>query len=359
MTTLQEIVEVLERTFPLQWQESWDNSGLLFGEPSQAVQRVVVSVDITEAVVEDAIRDNAQLIIAHHPLIFRPIKQFSPHMAEHRALLKAIRHNVALYCAHTNVDVAPGGLNTYVGRKMGLKNIRVLVPQKEMAKIITYIPADEALARRMEDAVFAAGGGAVPGMGYDEVTFRSRGTGSFREKMTATREYGPEFRLAFTVDAAREKAVTAAIRAVHPYAEPVIDRWQIHAGHSGKGLGIIGKLPQPMKFQDFLRFVQSFFDTPSLQWTPPPRPTITTVAFVGGSGAPFLRHAIGKADAFITADMKYHQFFEALDHLGCISINHYDSEKRVMDLFLDVVHANFPNIAARKTDANTNPVSYF
>ncbi len=359
MTTLAEIIQRLESRFPLQWQEQWDNSGLLYGDRGQAVSRVVVAVDVTEAVVDDAVQWGASLILAHHPLVFQPLRRLSPNEPTHRALIKAIQHDVAIYCAHTNVDTAPEGLNTYIGRKMGLRDMRVLAPHRAMTKVTTYLPADDVAARRLEEAVFSAGGGAVPGLGYDQVRFRSRGLGSFREKGADVREDLTEYRIDFTVDAAVEKAVVDAIRSVHPYAEPVIDRRPIETADSGRGLGIIGRLPRPMPMKELLTFIQSFFEAPALQWTPPAREPIHTIAFVGGSGASFLPHAVGKADAFITADVKYHQFFDALGRLALISLNHYDSEKQVMDLFLDFIQTAFPNIAARKTHANTNPVSYF
>ncbi len=357
MTTVGEIIDALERRFPSAWQEEWDNSGLAVGDPERRVTKVVAAVDVTEAVVDDAIAWGAELIVAHHPLVFRPLKQLTPRTWVERTVLKAVEGGVAVYCAHTNVDVAPQGLNFYIGRRMGLQGMKPLVPHTRYWQVTTYVPPSFADAIRQ--AVWAAGGGRVPGLGYDRVSYGALGQGTYAETGAPHAETAEEVRLEFTVDAAYLNPVMEAVRRHHPYQEPVLNVAEVRTADAGRGLGVVGRLPDSMRYRDFLEWCRALFAAPMIQWTPAPSDRIERVAFVGGSGAPFLNHTVwAGADVFITADVKYHQFFEAVGRIGLISLNHYDSEKAVMDLFVEVIQRDFSNIAARKTHVDTNPIAY-
>ncbi len=358
MPTLGELVKILEGYFPTDWQEKWDNSGLLTGDLLQPIEKIIVTVDITESVVREAVTWGASLIVAHHPLVFRPLKRLVEYSWVERTLLLAIRENIALYCAHTNVDVAPEGLNAYIGRQMGLQHMEVLRPHRRFWKVITYAPPSAVDSVRR--AMWNAGGGRLPGKAYDRVSFLASGQGTHALVEATSPSTTEEVRIESVVDDAFLQDVLAAVRAEHPYQEPVIDIFEINSLTSGRGLGIVGNLSNPLKYPAFLKWVKEIFDTPTLQYTPPIAKHIQRVAFVGGSGASLLEDAVrAKADVFITADVKYHQFFESIGRIALISLNHYDSEKAVMDLLLKIIQRKFPNIAARKTHVDTNPIAYF
>lgn len=362
--TVADVAAHIEQLAPLGYQEGYDNAGLLVGRPTERVSAVLLALDASPEVVEEAIAQGANLIVTHHPLIFSGLKRLTGAGYVQRAVMSAIKHDVAIYAAHTNLDSAPQGLSRTIGSMLGLESTQVLRRQAHgLLKLITFVPPAHHGAVR--DALFAAGAGGI-GL-YDCCSYGVGGHGTFRAAPGANPFVGSigelhteaEIRLEVLLPRHMQSAVVQALHRAHPYEEVAYDLIALENTNPAVGLGMVGDLPAPIDSVELLKQIKSAFDAPMLRHTAPPSGPVRRVAFCGGSGADLLREAIAqRADVYLTSDIKYHQFFDADGRIMLVDIGHYEIERCAIDLLSEHISKKFTTFAVRKTAVNTNPVHY-
>jgi dinuclear metal center YbgI/SA1388 family protein len=361
---IQDITRFLEAKFPLQLQESYDNCGLIYGHAEQTVTGALVSLDVTEAIVEEALANNCNLIIAHHPVVFKGLKRFNGNNFVERVLERCIQNGIALYAIHTNLDNHSEGVNAKIAQKIGLQDCRILRPmQAQLFKLEVYVPQADFAA--LDSAVLAAGAGQIGN--YTDCHFRTLGTGTFRPNEKANpylgsagqREEVTELKLEYIVEAQRVNAVLTAMRSAHPYEEVAYQLLATQNQHQSIGAGLVGTLAEPADALTFLSELKQKFNCGVIRYTQLLPKKIKKVALCGGSGSFLLPDAIrAKADIYITADFKYHEFFDAENRIVIADIGHYESEQFTSELLAEQLTEKFANFAVRLTKLNTNPVNY-
>jgi dinuclear metal center YbgI/SA1388 family protein len=333
--------------------------------PDIEINAALITLDVTEDVLDEAIANKCDLIISHHPLIFVPIKRLSGGTITERIAAKAIKNDVAIYSAHTNLDSIPLGVSSRMADKLGLTNVRVLSPLKDrLMKLVAFIP--ENYLDKVKDAVFEAGGGVTGN--YDRCSFSMPGTGSFRPGEKANPFVGKKGKVHFEREVRfetilysrmKEKIVDALLKA-HPYEEPAFDIYTLDNESMEAGLGCVGELPQPMTTGEFLKLLSEIFSARGIRYSGSVECNITKVALCGGAGASLLKEAVAAgANAFVTADIKYHAFFDAENRIVLADIGHYESEKFSVEILYDLIIKKFPTFALRFSEINTNPINYF
>lgn len=359
------LIKYLEEFAPLNYQEDYDNSGLLIGNADQDIYGALVALDCTEAIVDEAIAQGCNLIITHHPIVFKGLKKLTGKNYVERVVLKAIRHNIALYAIHTNLDHVKYGVNGVISQRLGLTNVKILSPKTSLLKkLVTFCPT--AQASRVRTALFEAGAGRISN--YSECSFNTEGTGTFMagedtdpfvgEK--GEQHHESEIRIETVFLAQDERKVLLALFENHPYEEVAYDIYPLENRLDTVGAGMIGWLEQEMDGRDFLHLVKDRMDAEVIRHTKLLPKRIRKVAVCGGSGSFLLKDAIAAgADAFVTADFKYHEFFDADEKLVIADIGHFESEQFTSDLLIDIIQEKFPNFAIRLTEHNTNPINYF
>ncbi len=361
---LKEVVRALEELAPLRLQESYDNSGLLVGDPQSNVSGALICLDCTEAIVEEAIARGCNLVVAHHPIIFSGLKRLTGRNYIERTVIKAIQSGVAIYAIHTNLDNVKHGVNSKIAERLGLSSLRILAPKKDqLLKLEVFVPVDAADGIR--SAVFGAGGGHIGN--YDECSFASAGDGTFRPLHGANPTLGEqgarhtesEVNLSFIVPLWLKTAVHQAMVQAHPYEE-VAHQWiALQNIHQEVGSGMIGELSEPLEISKFLQVVKERMKVKIIRHTELINRPVTRVAVCGGSGSFLLEDAIASgADVFITADFKYHQFFDAEGRIVIADIGHFESEQFTIELLGDWFKQKFPTFASHLTAIDTNPVHY-
>lgn len=363
---IKDILSEIEKFAPLPYQEQYDNCGLQTGDASREATGALLTLDVTEAVVAEAIQSGANLIIAHHPLIFSGLKSLTGRNYVERTLLKAIRNDIAIYAAHTNLDNMQLGVNHKIAERLGLKHAKVLAPvSNSLFKLYTYVPPQAAAG--LLDALFAAGAGQIGA--YSECSFRTEGTGSFRPlagsnpvigQAGGPREVPAEVKVEVIVPKHLRNAVLAALKQHHPYEEVAYELLRLENENQTIGAGMIGELEQPLPVAEFLALVKQQMKTDCIRHTEPHVSHISRVAVCGGAGSFLLPDAIRQqADIFITGDFKYHQFFDAENRILIADIGHYESEQFTIEIFSEILKKKFPNFALLFTKLNTNPVNYY
>ncbi|MEY2963341.1 MAG: hypothetical protein RL754_602 [Bacteroidota bacterium] len=359
-----EIIEALEAWAPPTLQESYDNSGLIVGHGDWETEGVLVALDCLEAVVDEAIEKGIGLIVAHHPIVFSGLKRFNGSDYIQRVVIKAIKHDVAIYAIHTNLDNVLWGVNAKIMELLGVPKFEVLQPMRgALHKFQVYVPLSH--ANTVSDAVFAAGGGKVSA--YEECSFTTEGIGTFKGTEgtnpvigeVGKRESVAEVKLEFIVPKYAVRAVERSARMAHPYEEMAYEWMSVDNVATQYGAGAVGDLPEPVAFEKFLYAVKEAFGT-TIRYTAPSSPKVARVAVCGGSGSFLLGAAKGSnADVFITADYKYHQFFDAEKDLAIFDVGHFESEQFTIGLIADFIGKKFPKFAVLKTEVNTNPIQYY
>ena len=359
------LTDYFESLAPLAYQEDYDNAGLIVGKPEQEVYQALVSLDCTEAVVDEAIANNCQVIISHHPIVFRGLKKFNGKTYVERVVEKAIRHNIALYAIHTNLDNVITGVNHRICETLGLKNTRILVPKQHLLKkLVTYVPT--AQAEQVRNALFHAGAGNIGN--YSEASFNAEGTGSFKGNEytdpyvgePGIRHIENEVRIEVIYPANLESKILMSLVLAHPYEEVAYDLYSLTNPNQQVGAGMIGELEMPINEEAFLSFVKEKMQAHVIRHTAFTGKHIKKVAVCGGAGGFLLKQAIAAgADIFITADYKYHEFFDAEGKLMIADIGHYESEQFTQQFLYEIIRKKFPTFAVRLTDINTNPVKYY
>ncbi|MEO5675177.1 MAG: Nif3-like dinuclear metal center hexameric protein [Chitinophagales bacterium] len=366
---LKEIISALEEFAPPSLQEPYDNSGLITGESEMEIEQAMLCLDATEEVINEAIETGCNLVIAHHPIIFSGIKKITGRDYVGRTLIRAIKNDIAIYAAHTNLDKVRNGVNKKICEKLQLTNIRILSPVKGMLmKLFTFAPSDHAV--KVREALFASGAGAIGN--YDECSFSSEGYGTFRgndganpfagEKGIQHREAETKIEVIFP--SWKKHNILSALKESHPYEEVAYDIVALDNEWNALGSGMIGELFQPMSAQEFLDHLKINMGVSMVRYTQASMPGLSnmlrTIAVCGGSGSFLLKEAIAAgADAFVTADFKYHQFFDAENKIMICDIGHYESEQFTPQIFAEVLHGKFPTFATRFTTVNTNPINYY
>ena len=361
---INDLIKELEAFAPPVYQESYDNAGLITGNRGWDCTGVLCTLDCTEAVVMDAVAKNANLIVAHHPILFSGIKKLSGNGYVERALIAAIKNDIAIYAIHTNLDNVAKGVNNRIADKLGLEQRRVLVPKPGLiCKLYTYAPASHADV--VKEALYAAGAGKI-GL-YEECSFSTTGSGTFKPIAGAApyigtvgeRETAEETKIEVIFPQYLQARVLKALTAAHPYEMVAYEVIKLENYHQDIGSGLLGVLPIETNEAIFLESIKNAFGTSCIRHTPLRGKPVKTVAICGGAGSFLTRAAIGAgADFYITADVKYHEFFDADGQIVLADIGHWESEQFTTELLAEFLKDKFPTFAVLKTEVNTNPVMY-
>ncbi len=358
------IVSYLEAWAPLAYQEDYDNSGLLTGQASWPVTGILVSLDCTETVVTEAIDRQCNLVVVHHPIIFRGLKKITGKTYAERAVLRAIKNDIAIYALHTNLDHIHTGVNKKIADRLGLQNVRILQPKTHtLTKLVAFIPSDHTEA--VMTALYAAGAGTVGA--YSGCSFQVEGVGTFTPAAHAHPTIGQpgvaervrETRAEVIFPSHRLPRIMAALREAHPYEEVAYYLSDLRNENQEVGAGMIGALAEPEEPLAFLRRLKSVMQTGCVRHTALPDRPVKNVAVCGGAGSFLLPVAIARgADVFVSADFKYHEFFDAEGRITVADIGHYESEQFTQDLLVEVLSEKFPTFAVNFSKTVTNPISY-
>jgi len=361
---IKEITGYIESIAPLDYQESYDNAGLLAGNAADEVSKALITLDVTEEVVDEAIAGGYHLIISHHPLIFGGIKKLNGETDPERCLIKAIKNDIAIYAAHTNIDQVTGGVNAKICEKLGLINCRILSPmQGQLRKLVTFIPISH--ARSVQQALFTCGAGNIGN--YDSCGYSLEGTGSFRGNENTHPYVGekgeihlePEVRFETIFPVNIQNKLIRTLLESHPYEEVAYDIYPLDNEFGLAGSGMTGDLPSGMDENEFLHLTKDRFRIKVIKHSPLLHKKIKKVAVCGGAGSFLIRQAIdAQADIFLTGDLKYHQYFEAEGKIILADIGHFESEQFTKELFYELLTKKFPKFAVRLSDIDTNPVNY-
>lgn len=364
--TVKQITDAIEAFAPPAYQESYDNCGIQVGNPADEVTGVLLSLDVTEQVVEEAIARGCNMIVAHHPLIFSGLKRITGRSYVERVVRMAIKNDITIYAAHTNVDNVYHGVNAKIAEKLGLINTRILSPKNDLLfKLYTYAPAAD--ADRIRNAMFSAGAGNISE--YSECSFNTTGIGTFKPSENANPTIGEaggprrteeETKIEVLVTRANRFAVINAMRESHSYEEVAYELVALQNPATEIGSGMIGNLPAPISENDMLALIKTQMKTGCIKHTALSGKNIQKIALCGGSGSFLLNDAIqAGADIFITADYKYHQFFDAEGKIIIADIGHYESEQYTAEIFEAILKKKFPTFAVLLSKLITNPVKYF
>ncbi len=360
---VKEITGAIEAFAPLYLQESWDNAGMQVGNLEDEVTGIVLCTDVREDIVDEAIEKGANMIISHHPLLFRGLKKIVGRTYQERIVVKAVKHDINIYCAHTNMDSARGGVNFKIAEKLGMKNVEVLDCQKgTQRKVVVFVPT--AHATEVENAMCNAGAGKLGD--YDRCTYRLAGEGRYRALdgakphagQVGERHVEPEARIEVLVHQALCGKVIAAMIKAHPYEEPAFDIIPLDNEDKYAGLGVIGDI-EAEDAKLFLQRVKNAFDVDTVRYSGNLNKMVSRIALCGGAGAEFMGKALALgADVYITGDMKYHEFQGNEERIILADIGHYESEHYTKEIFLDIIREKFPNFAVTFATKEKNQIKY-
>ena len=360
---VREITNAIEAYAPLYLQEGWDNSGMQVGDPEHEVTGVLLCTDVREEILDEAIELGANMIISHHPLLFRGLKKIVGRTYQERIVARALKHDITIYCAHTNMDCAQGGVNFKMAEKLGMKNVQVLDPQQStQRKIVVFVPQEA--AQKVEKALCDAGAGRLGN--YDNCSYQMNGEGHYRALEGAKPWSGkvgeihhePEVRLEVLVNKALCGKAVAAMLKAHPYEEPAFDIISLENGDKYAGLGVIGDV-EPQDAREFLEKVKQAFEVDTLRYSGNLDRKVSRIAMCGGAGAEFTGLAMSQgADVYITGDMKYHDFQGNEDRIILADIGHYESEHYTKEIFYDIIQKKNPTFAVDFARNEKNQVNY-
>ena len=361
---IKEITQFLEGIAPLNYQESYDNSGLIVGNENKEVTSVLICLDSVEEVIDEAIENGCNLVIAHHPIVFSGLKKLNGKNHIERTIIKAIKNDIAIYAIHTNLDNVVGGVSSKIANKLGLKNQKILSPKRGLLrKLEVYVPKEN--AGEVQNALFSSGAGSIGD--YKNCSFQSEGIGTFLPTENANPVVGEkgqqerieEVKIEVIFPKNMQKRLILEMKKAHPYEEVAHKIYILDNVFQDVGSGIVGELETEMDSEEFLKSVKSIMKTDCVRHTRLVKNTIKKVAVCGGSGSFLLNSSKGVgADIFITADFKYHEFFNAENDIIIADIGHYESEQFTKELIYDLLINNFSKFAVRLSKINTNPINY-
>ncbi|WP_378186926.1 Nif3-like dinuclear metal center hexameric protein [Aquimarina sp. W85] len=361
---IEQVIQHLENLAPLHYAEDFDNVGLLVGSKETVITGVLVTLDTLESIVDEAIEKECNLIISFHPIVFKGLKRFNGHTYVARVIEKAIKHDIAIYAIHTALDNANNGVNDMICEQLNLTQRQILIPQRgTIKKLITYAPQRD--VDKIKTALFKEGAGAIGN--YDHCSFTTTGLGSFKPLKDANPTVGSvgnlhienETQIQITFSSHLENNIIKTLLKVHPYEEVAYELHTLENTNQKIGMGMLGFLEKPMTEIDFLHHIKKVFNAGCVRHSKLLDKPIQRIAVLGGSGSYAIKDAIrAKADVFITADMKYHQFYEAEDQLIIADIGHYESEQFTKNLIVSYLRKKISNFAIILSDKNTNPIQY-
>ncbi|ESU26402.1 hypothetical protein FLJC2902T_28890 [Flavobacterium limnosediminis JC2902] len=369
---IKEILSVLEEMAPLAYAEDFDNVGLLVGDANTEATGVLVCHDALESVIDEAVSKKCNLIVCFHPILFSGLKKITGKNYVERAVIKAIKNDIAIYAVHTALDNHKQGVNKIFCNALGLINTKILIPKQNfIQKLVTYtIPEN---VEELRNALFDAGAGKIGN--YEDCSFNSKGIGTYMGNEESNPEIGERFEFVeneeIKIEVIFEKhlqsKILKALFTTHVYEEVAYEIYDLQNAHQNIGLGMIGELPQEMNETDFLKFVKEKIDCGGIRHSQFLNKSIKKVAVLGGSGSFAIKNAIASgADAFLTADLKYHQFYEAENKLLLADIGHFESERFTKNHIVDYLTKKISNFAPSSpfggiilSQENTNPVKYF
>jgi len=360
-----EIIKVLENIAPPVLQEDYDNAGLITGKSDWPCTGVACALDATEAIVQEAKALNCNLIVAHHPIIFRGLKKITGKNYVEQTIINAIKNDIAIYAIHTNLDNVIQGVNNKIADKLNLQNRQILLPKKSMLmKLYTFVPVDH--LEKVLNAMFNAGAGSIGN--YSECSFNAEGKGTFKAGENTnpfvgeqhTRHEEAEVKAEVIFPFYLKNKILDALMQAHPYEEVAYDIVALSNDYNSVGSGLLGELPRALEELEFLGLLKKIFNLSVIRHTGLLQKPVKKIAVCGGAGSFLIEKALAaNADFYITADVKYHEFFDANGRLVIADVGHWESEQFTIDLLYDVLQAKFPNFAVLKTKNRTNPVYYF
>lgn len=362
---VRDITAAIEAVAPLGLQESWDNSGLQVGHLSAPCHGVLVCVDATEQVVAEAVAKGADLIVTHHPLIFKALKRVTGQTPQQRVLIEAIRRGISIYSCHTPVDIAPKGISQRMAAMLGLEHVRPLSPRTGcMTRLSVMVPREHADAVRL--ALFEAGAGEFGA--YDMCSFNVEGRGTFRALDDAHPYVGDilewhteaETRVSVVLPSWLRAQAERALIDVHPYEEPAYEFTALENAYPHAGLGAIGRLPQPLSHDAFVELVKKTFRSPVVRCNRPAEPgEVQTIGLCGGSGSEFISLASSKGcDAYLTSDTRYHDLLDSASDIFVADIGHWEAEHCATEILADAIRQKFPTFALSISASQLNPITY-
>ena len=361
---IKEILHTIEQIAPIPLQEQWDNCGVQIGDITQEAKGAIVCIDVTEAVVDEAIAMGCNLIISHHPLAFRSFKSLTGKNYIERCMIKACKHDIVVYAAHTNLDNASEGINNYLADMLNLQHVRILDPQKgKLLKLVTFVPHTH--AELLRNALFSVGAGSIGN--YDACSYNISGEGTFRAGDNTNPYVGetgelhtePETRIEVILPIYKQSEVRRALIAVHPYEEPAYDFYLLENTWAKAGSGIVGTLPEEMEEEDFLYLLKDTFHLNTIQHSPLRGKAVRDVAICSGAGAFLIPKAISySADVFITGEAKYNDFYDVENKILLAVVGHYESEIFTKNIFFDIISKKYPTFAVYMSGFDVNPVNY-
>lgn len=363
--TVKEVSDLLNEWAPLSYAEDFDNVGLLVGDYNQKITQILVSHDALEQVVDEAITKKCNLIVCFHPIIFTGLKKLTNSNYVQRTVQKAIKNDIAIFAIHTALDNVEHGVNHGMSKALGLRDSKILSPKKNFIyKLTTYVPA--ASLEQVRGALFGAGAGSIGN--YDECSYQVSGTGTFKGNEKSNPVLGKpgilhteeETQLHITFERHLQSKVLKALFTNHPYEEVAYEITTLENTLQNVGMGMIGELENEMTEEGFLAFAKATFKTGSIRHSSFMKKNIKKVAVLGGSGA-FAIAAAKKqgADALVTADLKYHDYYQAEGRILLCDVGHYESERYTKKLIADYLTQKISTFAIILSEENTNPINYF
>lgn len=365
MTTVKDICRLIEQCAPPALQENYDNSGLLIGNPEAVATGALLCVDVRKNVVNEAITLGMNLVVSHHPFIFGGIKKITGADETQRIVIEAIKNNINIFAAHTNIDCAANGVSAKMAEKLDLQNIKPLAPREQsLMKLVTFVP--ENYAEKVRNELFEAGAGTIGN--YDLCSYNSIGYGTFRAGENTNAFVGTkgelhtekEVRIEIVLPFYLKNKIENILLKTHPYQEPAYDFYLLENKWNTTGFGTVGELEKPMATEKFLEKIKNIFNVPTIRHTDICKKEIRRVALCGGAGSFLINDAKNSnSDIFITGDVKYHDFFLADNQLIIADIGHYESEQFTKEIFYEIIQKKFPNFAVRISEVKTNPINYY
>ncbi len=361
---IKDITNCIEEIAPLNYAEGFDNVGLLVGNYQTEVTGVLVTLDTLENIVDEAIDEKCNLIVSFHPIIFSGLKKLNGNTYIERIVLKAVKNDIAIYAMHTALDNSFQGVNSKICEILNLKNKQILIPQNNtIKKLTTYVPID--FSEKVRNSIFKAGAGTIGN--YDNCSFNAEGKGTYRGNVDSNPTMGEKGELhsekeeliSVIFEKHKEKNILKSLFDAHPYEEVAYEIVSLDNTNQEIGMGMIGELESPTNEVDFLQYIKTTMNTNGIRHSKLLGKPIKKVAVLGGSGSFAIEKAIAAgADMYITADVKYHEFYKAENKLVIADIGHYESEQFTKNLLVEILTKNFHNFAIILSQKNTNPIYY-
>lgn len=362
---VKDVIQLLDEFAPLSYSEDFDNTGLLVGDAQATVSGILVTLDTLEAVVDEAISENCNMIVSFHPIIFSGLKKLTGKTYVERVVQKAIKHDINIFAIHTALDNAWNGVNAMICKKLNLINRKILIEKEaSIKKLLTFVPVDNAPTVR--EALFNAGAGEIGN--YSNCSFTLEGKGSFNGNEDSNPTIGnkgethfeKEMQIGVTYHKHKENRILQALFETHPYEEVAYEISTLDNKNQQLGMGMIGELSSETSEKEFLKFIKKTMQTGCVRHSKLQNKKIKKVAVLGGSGSFAIKAAkAAGADAYVTADLKYHDFFTAENDILLCDIGHYESEQYTKELLVSFLTKKISNFAIVLSQINTNPISYF